>query len=62
MNLNKDTQIKFSIDGVTTNYGTICGIATTGAPVIGIGYIVELEEKIEGYEYTHCVVFESMMK
>ena len=36
----------------------ICGVASTGAPVLGITYIAELLEPIPGYDYTHVPVFE----
>lgn len=36
----------------------VCGLATTGVPVLGRTYIVELLKPIEGYEYTHAAAFE----
>ena len=36
----------------------ICGLSTTGQPVIGISYIVELPKKLPSYPYTHAVALE----
>lgn len=36
----------------------VCGIASTGAPVIGLTYIVELLAPLPDYPYTHAAAFE----
>ncbi len=38
----------------------IVGLATTGMPVIGVGYVIELPLKVPflDYPYTHTVAFE----
>ena len=39
--------------GIVNHPVRICGVATTGVPVLGLTYIAELLEPIEGYAYTH---------
>jgi len=46
--------------------GKICGVANTGAALIGKGYIIELDEeskqRIPDYPYSHLVAFELFLK
>jgi hypothetical protein len=46
--------------------GKICGLANTGAAIIGKGYIIELDEQskkiIPEYPYSHLIGFEVFLK
>lgn len=42
--------------------GKICGVATMEYPILGKTYIVELDDPIDGYPYTHAALFERSMK
>jgi hypothetical protein len=52
--------------GALSGFGKICGQATTGSPVIGISWIVELSEgtkaKLPDHPFTHITVFDCMIK
>lgn len=66
MNLPQDTVVKFDM-GHVNGEGRICGIANTGIPGIGVGYIVQInklrdrEDNALEYEYTHMGVFDSQI-
>lgn len=55
------TKVLFNMDGREL-VGTICGLSHTPQPVIGQGYIVQLEDTLYNYDYTHIVVFDAMIK
>ena len=40
----------------------ICGLASSGVPILGITYIVELSNPLKDYPYTHAVAFECHLK
>jgi hypothetical protein len=46
--------------------GTICGLANTGAAIIGKGYIIELDIEsrnlIPDYQYSHLIGYEVFLK
>jgi len=46
--------------------GTICGIGNTGAAIIGVGYIIEIDNESKGrisdYLYSHLLGFEIHLK
>lgn len=46
--------------------GTICGLANTGAAIIGKGYIIELDDEsqklIPDYPYSHLMGYEVHLK
>lgn len=46
--------------------GRICGMANTGAAIIGIGYIIELDEEsrklIPDYKYSHLMGYRVHLK
>ena len=63
--------INFSFsDGPDTKIkgtGKVCGVADTGVPILGIGYIIEIIELYQNeqplkYEYTHIKVAELFIK
>lgn len=62
------TKIRFANGKIYHGTGKICGVATTGAPVIGKSMIVELETLFDSenkpiaQEYTHITVFEVEIK
>ena len=54
----------YKTDAKNKGFGVVRGVATTGAPVIGVGYIIEDEDRFpnEEYPYSFFVVFENMLK
>lgn len=52
--------VAFKQDGKDI-YGYVRGVALTPVPGLGATFIVELDERIEGYPYTHIAVPESML-
>ena len=70
--LPQGTTIYFTVSGIAgTHIGIICGIANTGIPVIGRGYIVGVIDKdywvdLDGVpidmEYSHLVIFENQIE
>lgn len=58
--LKQGTRVEFDIDGNIKGKGTIVGVATNGAPVIGKCYIIYPDEPIcnEVYNYSHFVAWE----
>lgn len=57
----QNQKIKFN-DGVNEGTGKICGIALTAQSTIGTTYIIELDNQINGYSYTHLVCAELYMQ
>jgi hypothetical protein len=59
-------RVWFDLKEGIAGWGIINGIATTELPVLGIGWIVKLEESISvsdiSYPFTHIVVYDSMIK
>jgi hypothetical protein len=60
VDLVQGTKVKFDIPGSVSGAGKICGIANNGVVLLGKGYIIEPDVKIENdvYNYSHIVVFE----
>lgn len=44
--------------GIPSGTGRIRGISTTELPVMGHGYIVELDKHIDGHEYSCVIIFQ----
>lgn len=65
-NLKQGTRVEYNpypkSDKSVILTGTICGLVNTGAPVIGKGYIIELDavsrNLIPDYPYSHLMGFE----
>lgn len=58
MYLKQGTRIEFTVQTLKGN-GTIVGLASNGQPIIGEGYIIEPDEKLDSevYPYTHFVAW-----
>ncbi len=50
--LKQGQKVEFN-DSINKGTGTICGISNNGIPLAGKSYIIKLDEKIEGFKYTH---------
>jgi hypothetical protein len=61
--LTQGQKVSFDIQSLKGT-GKVVGIAITGQPIIGIGYIIEPDISIESesYPYTHFVAFEMNLK
>ena len=63
--MNEDEKFKegdkvvFNLGDNIKRKGTVRGIANTGMPVIGLTWIVELEEKLPTYPFSCIAVFEA---
>ncbi len=50
--LPQGTKVRFN-DSVNQGTGTICGISGNGVPIAGKSYIIQLDNMIEGFAYSH---------
>jgi len=50
------------ICGVSVNGISVLGKAVLGKAVLGKGWIVKPDKQIEGYEYSHVVLFSNMLE
>lgn len=65
MNLKQDTVVDINIPGVYEGRGKIKGISYNGVPILGLAYIVEVEDNFipnDTYPYTHMSVFSNHLK
>jgi len=64
--LKQGTRVEYKPTFDITLTGIICGLANTGAALIGRGYIIELDDeskqRIPDYSYTHLIGFEIHLK
>ena len=68
--LKQGTRVEYTpypgTDNDLTLVGTICGQANTGAAIMGIGYIIELDEEskklIPDYPYSHLMGYQVHLK
>ena len=57
MKRRQGDRVKFRIGGFGSQmWGKICGHATRDILGLGVGWIVELDEKFPDYEYSHVVI------
>lgn len=60
MKRRQGDRVKFRISGFGSEmWGKICGHAARDTPELGVGWIVELDEKFPDYEYTHVVIHDA---
>ena len=41
--------------------GKVCGQSTSGQPILGTGYIIELVQPLIDYPYSHIIAYECYM-
>jgi hypothetical protein len=61
--LKKGTKVSFHIADVDKEINwKICGIRYSESPVLGFGYIVELEEYIPDYNYKCIMIYDLFIR
>jgi len=50
------------VEGIKDHPVKVCGVATTGVPILGLTYIVEVLKPIENLNYTHVAAFECHLR
>lgn len=55
--LKQDQKVEFNT-GVVKGTGKVCGVSGNGVPLAGRSYIVQLDEPIKDFEYSHISLSE----
>lgn len=61
MDYKEGDKVDFVLPNITGT-GTIKGKALQPQAAVGAAYIVEPQESLPGYDYTHILVFESQLR